>query len=138
MPSRTQVSDWIDRYERAWRSPGTAAVRELFTAEASYQLAPYDEPICGVDEIAAMWEREREGPDEDFTMRSEIVAVDGETAVIRVEVRYGGPPEREYRDLWVMRLRDDGRCSAFEEWPFWPERSRIAPGAIPETPPASP
>jgi ketosteroid isomerase-like protein len=129
MSGRELVADWLERYERAWRSPGTAAVRELFTDEATYQLDPYDDPIAGIDAIAAMWEREREGPDEQFTMRSEIVAVEGETAVVRVEVRYRTPAERDYRDLWVLRLRDDGRCSAFEEWPFWPERSRIAPGA---------
>jgi ketosteroid isomerase-like protein len=128
MTDRRHVAEWLEGYERAWRSAGTAAVRELFTSDATYQLAPYDEPIRGIDAIAAMWEREREGPDEDFTMRPEIVAVEDETAVVRVEVRYVGPG-REYRDLWVLRLRDDGRCCAFEEWPFWPERSRVAPGA---------
>ncbi|WP_327035397.1 hypothetical protein [Micromonospora ureilytica] len=28
--------------------------------------------------------------------------------------------DQEYRDLWVMRFADDGRCRSFEEWPFWP------------------
>ncbi len=46
-----------------------------------------------------MWERERDGPDEPFTISSEIVALDGDTAVVRVEVHYGGPAPREYRDL---------------------------------------
>ena len=32
------------------------------------------------------------------------------------------------RDLWVLRLGDDGRCSWFEEWPFWPEQSPVALG----------
>jgi ketosteroid isomerase-like protein len=128
MTDRVRVSGWVDRYERAWRAPGTAALRELFTDDATYQLAPYDAPIRGIDEIARMWEREREGPDEAFTMRSEIVAVEDDVAVVRVEVRYG-PPEREYRDLWVLRLSDDGRCSAFEEWPFWPQRERVSPQA---------
>jgi hypothetical protein len=44
------------------------------------------------------------------------------TAVVRAEVGYGDPVRQEYRDLWVLRLGNDGRCSWFEEWPFWPER----------------
>ncbi len=33
-------------------------------------------------------------------------------------------------DLWVMRLVDDGRCSWFEEWPFWPEHTYAAQGGL--------
>lgn len=47
-------------------------------------------------------------------------AVDGDTAVVRVEVTYGEPRPGEYRDLWIVRLGADGRCREFEEWPFWP------------------
>jgi hypothetical protein len=69
-----------------------------------------------------MWENEREGPDEVFTLTSEIVAVEGPTAVVRAEVRYGNPVRQEYRDLWLIKFDGDGRCSSFEEWPFWPGR----------------
>jgi hypothetical protein len=53
-------------------------------------------------------------------MESEIVAVEGDAGVARVDVRYGDPVRREYRDLWIIRLGEDGRCLEFEEWPFWP------------------
>ena len=46
----------------------------------------------------------------------------GPTAVVRAEVCYGDPPRQEYRDLWVIRLAGDGRCSWFEEWPYWLQR----------------
>jgi hypothetical protein len=42
-----------------------------------------------------MWEQDRDGPGETFTLASEIVAVDGDTAVVRVEVRYGDPVRQE-------------------------------------------
>jgi hypothetical protein len=29
-------------------------------------------------------------------------------------------PAERWRDLWVIRFGDDGRCVAFEEWPFAP------------------
>lgn len=87
--TRVQLSAWLGEYERAWRTSGTAGLVALFGEGATYQLSPYDEPIAGLDAIAAMWERERAGPDEQFTMSSEIVAIDGDTAVVRVAVATG-------------------------------------------------
>jgi ketosteroid isomerase-like protein len=121
---RAELETWVVDYERAWRTAGTEALARLFTADASYQMEPYEQPYRGLDEIGALWEREREGPDEVFTMESEIVAVDGDTGVVRLEVRYGDPVTREYRDLWIVKLDDSGRCVAFEEWPFSPPGER--------------
>jgi len=117
---RDQVAAWVAAYERAWRAPGTDALANVFTTGAIYLQGPYEQPARGLAAIARMWEGERDGPDELFEMTSEIIAVDGDTAVVRVEVRYGYPAPQEYRDLWVMRFAADGRCAAFEEWPFWP------------------
>ncbi len=124
MATRDQVLTWLAGYERAWRSPGTDALHDIFSEDASYRLSPYDEPIIGIRAISAMWEFERKGPNEQFTMKSEIVAVDDDVAVVRVDVQYA-TPSREYRDLWVIRFDDAGRCRAFEEWPFWPGQPRV-------------
>jgi uncharacterized protein (TIGR02246 family) len=117
---RDQVTTWVDRYERAWRTPGTDALAELFTEDASYSQGPYRESLHGLRAIGQMWEAERDGPDEVFTMESSVVAVDGDTAVVRVEVRYGDPVQ-EYRDLWIMQFDANGRCRHFEEWPYAPD-----------------
>jgi ketosteroid isomerase-like protein len=117
---RTAFQAWIDGYERAWRSPGTGGLGELFTEDARYLHSPYAEPVAGLGAIARIWEAERDGPDEVFTMAAEIVAVEGDTGVARVVVRYGEPVDQEYTDLWVVTFAADGRCSSFEEWPFWP------------------
>jgi hypothetical protein len=124
--TRPHVDAWLARYERAWRTHGTAALDQLFSEDASYLTAPFDPPIVGVVAIADFWERERDGPDEQFTMTSEIVAVEGDTAVARVDVKYAAPPATHYQDLWVMRFDPSGRCRAFEEWPFWPDRPPAA------------
>jgi SnoaL-like domain len=135
---RAQLSEWLAGYERAWRTPGTEVLAELFTQDASYSTAPYEHPHRGLAAIGEMWEAERAGPDEDFSMSSEIVAVDGETGVVRIQVRYGEGEERrerrnrqrqEYRDLWVVRLNDQGLCFHFEEWPYWPPGQQGAPAA---------
>jgi len=122
MTDRARVNRWLADYEAAWRAPGTEGLARVFADDASYLRSPYKEPDVGLDAISRIWDQERDGPGEIFTLATEIVAVDGATAVVRAEVRYGDPVHQEYRDLWVMRLGDDGRCTWFEEWPYWPEQ----------------
>lgn len=115
-----RVSAWVDSYERAWRAAGVGALSALFEQGASYRMSPYEAPAVGLAAIGELWERERQGPDEEFTIEHEVVAAEGDTAVVRVEVEYGGPDRLQYRDLWIVRFAADGRCREFEEWPFWP------------------
>jgi hypothetical protein len=113
------VEQWVDRYERLWRTSGTDGLAELFDRTATYRSDPWSPPIVGLADIARFWDAEREGPDEEFTMTSEVVAVDGDAAVVRVAVEYGATGDR-WRDLWVLTFNPDGGCSSFEEWPFAP------------------
>jgi hypothetical protein len=119
---RASVATWIAAYERGWRTPGTHGLAGLFTHDASYLQGPYRTPVVGLAGIARMWEAEREGPNEAFRMTSEVVAVDGDAAVARIEVWYGDPVTEEFRDIWIMRFDGEGRCRSFEEWPFAPDR----------------
>jgi ketosteroid isomerase-like protein len=133
---RDSVREWLAGYETAWRAPGTDGLASIFTEDATYLQSPYEEPVTGLAAIGRMWEREREGPDEIFTLATDIVAVDGQVAVVRAEVTYGDPVTQEYRDLWVIRFAagGDARCEWFEEWPFWPEQPH-AQSADPLEPP---
>ena len=115
---RDDLARWIAAYERAWRTAGTDSLAELFAPDATYSTGPYARPQRGLAAITELWEREREGPDEVFAMRSEIVAVEGDAGVARIEVAYGEPIERKWRDIWIVRLDDRGRATTFEEWPF--------------------
>jgi ketosteroid isomerase-like protein len=125
----SRVAAWVAAYERAWRTAGTEPLCELFTGDATYSMGPYEDPASGLEEIGALWERERQGPDEEFEMEHRVVAVEGDAAVVRVEVEYGPPQRLEYRDLWIVRFAPDGRCREFEEWPFWPGQQVVAQGA---------
>ena len=71
-----------------------------------------------------MGARARE-PRRGFTLTASVVAEQGNTAVIRVEVEYARA--REYRDLWVVVFDADGLCVDFEEWPYFPGQSITAP-----------
>ena len=125
---RVMVQRWLARYEAAWRASGTEGLADLFARDATYLKSPYEQPVSGLSAIKRMWEEEREGPDEVFTLVTRVIAVDGPVAVVRAEVSYGDPPRQEYRDLWVIRLAGDGRCTWFEEWPYWPGRPYSAGG----------
>jgi ketosteroid isomerase-like protein len=127
MTDRARVRQWLADYEAAWRAPGTEDLARIFTADATYLQSPYEQPVTGLDAIRRMWDEEREGPDEVFSLATEILAVDGPVAVVRAEVHYGDPVPQEYRDLWILRIGEDGRCTWFEEWPYWPELSHSAP-----------
>jgi hypothetical protein len=76
--------------------------------------------LTGLAALSEFWEAERDGPDEGFNLRSEVVAVDGSVAVVRLSVDYADADAGRWRDLWVLRFDGDGRCSEFEEWPFAP------------------
>ena len=121
------LNRWVDAYEAAWRSG--EGVDRLFTRDATYRSWPYGEPYTGIDAIKEFWKKETD-EGEDFTMAREIVAVDGDTGVVHLEVEYTAPKQRDYRDLWIVKLDEAGRCYAFEEWPFWPPGSEggYAPG----------
>lgn len=119
-PDHDGVRRWVADYERLWRSPGTTHLASLFTEDATYLASPWETPVAGLSALAGFWESEREGAEEEFTMTSEVVAVDGPTAVVRVRVDYARAGAGRWRDLWVLRFAEDGRCAHFEEWPFAP------------------
>jgi hypothetical protein len=115
---RSAVSSWIAKYEEAWRTPGTRLLFDLFVPDVSYVPSPWAEGIADLASLATYWEAERDGPNEDFRMMHELVAIEGNTAVARIMVEY--VDDRSWRDLWVLEFANDGRCSRFEEWPFAP------------------
>lgn len=119
---RKSVEQWVDRYEVCWRTPETDQLLELFLPGAIYVPSPWARPLDGLEEIAEFWESERDSANEEFTMSNDVVAVDGDTAVVRVFVEYAASGAGRWRDLWVLRFATDGRCSSFEEWPFAPDQ----------------
>lgn len=56
------VAEWVARYKRSWRSPGTDALREAFTETVSYSPSPWAQPIEGLDALGRFWDASRSGP----------------------------------------------------------------------------
>jgi ketosteroid isomerase-like protein len=123
---RDDVMRWVASYEQAWRERDLDAVGRLFTDDAHYRVSPYAEPAVGHEAIRALW---LDDEDEVFAMTAMPVAVEGSSAVVRVEVRYGEPIRQEYRDLWVLQFAGDRRVEDFEEWAYWPGKRYSAGGS---------
>jgi hypothetical protein len=111
----------METYIMAWKTPGTDALKDIFTENCSYQMSPFRPAVKGLAALADFWEKGRESAAEKFIIQHEKVAIDGNTAVMRVDVHYADPPEH-WKDLWIVTLDTQGRCMAFEEWPFNPDQ----------------
>lgn len=117
MTNRDIVAAWVEGYHRAWRSNDPADIRAIFTDDAVYSRGAHvAEPYVGVDAIVVAWLEHQDEPGT-WTSQWSIVAVDGDTAVVRCETTY---PHEVYDNLWVIRLAEDGRASEFTDW--WVER----------------
>ena len=113
------LETWVAGYVRAWESNDRDDIARLFTDEARYYTAPDREPWRGVDEIVAGWLERHDEPGT-WSFRHEILAVAGDLGFVRGWTRYAQAPTA-YSNLWVVRLRPDGRCVEFTEW--WMEQA---------------
>jgi ketosteroid isomerase-like protein len=118
------VMRWVGAYERAWRDGNRDAVAALFSDDATYRVSPYEPSKIGHEAIKAFW---LDDVGMTFSMNARVIAVDGDVAVVRVDVLYETPREQEYRDLWLLRFAPDGRVADFEEWAYWPGKPYSAP-----------
>lgn len=121
------AQDWLDRYVAAWRSYDGAEIAALFSEDVSYRYHPYGEPVVGRDAVVASWlgEGDADGVsdrDEPGTYDAAYapVAVDGDMVVATGTSEYrddvNGPVTREFRNCFVMRFDDEGRCREFTEY----------------------
>ena len=115
---RSDVGRWLTAYRGAWETDDPGAIAALFTEDATYAPRPFGKPWQGRDEIVANW-IELGDSKNSWQFESEIIAVDGDTAVVRGLTTYpahDNEPEEVYSNIWVVRLAPDGRARSFAEW----------------------
>ncbi|HUC20222.1 MAG TPA: nuclear transport factor 2 family protein [Candidatus Polarisedimenticolaceae bacterium] len=115
--SDAEVKVWVDKYVAAWRVPA-AQLAEIFTEDVSYRPSPWEEPVRGLGQLGPFWDTARAGHNEAFELEREVIAVQNNTAVVRVRVDYAHDTPSKWRDLWVLEFNEAGLCRVFEEWPF--------------------
>jgi len=121
---RDEVVCWVAEYERAWRHEDIDAVANLFATDAAYRVSPYEPSVRGHDAIKALWLQDA---GRTFSMNASVIAVDGDAAVVRVDVVYETPVVEEFKDVWILRFDSDGRVADYEEWAYWPDKTDATP-----------
>jgi hypothetical protein len=116
---KKDMADWVEGYIQAWRSNDPADIGRLFSEGAVYLTGPFDEPWKGRQAIVQAWLGRKDAPGS-YSFSYQVLAVDGRLGVVRGWTKYF-QPEREYSNIWVIQLDDQGRCSEFTEW--WMKRS---------------
>jgi ketosteroid isomerase-like protein len=104
---------WIDAYRAAWESNDAEAVAALFTLDGVYKAEPW-EAWSGREAIVAGWLEHADEPG-DTTFHWWHVARDGDLWILEARTRYRSLG-RDYANLWLVELDDEGRARGFSEW----------------------
>ena len=122
--TRADFEQWLQRYRTAWATDDPQEIGALFTEDAVYSPWPFSKPWAGRERIVAKWV-ERGDSKNPWQFESEVVAVDGDTGVVKGLTTYPAhddQPEDAYSNIWVIRLEPDGRARSFAEW--WIQRPK--------------
>ena len=114
------MSNWAARYFDAWRSNDRAMVESLFTEEAIYFYGPFREPARGREEIVRRWIEN--GAPANFEAQHEVIAVNGDTAVIHWRVSFD---DTVMDGVLIVTFDERGQCREHREW-YEVERRRPA------------
>ncbi|KAA0960315.1 hypothetical protein FQ142_15940 [Microbacterium sp. ANT_H45B] len=109
----TAGEKWTAAYVGAWTSNDPAQIAALFSEDARYLTNPDSEPRVGRADIVAGWLEDLDDPDT-WSFEWWIVREDAGFVVIEGRTKY--PAERDYLNLWIVRLDDEGRATEFTEW----------------------
>ena len=104
---------WIDAYVDAWESNEPAAIANLFTPDGVYRIEPWWIQT-GREEIVAGWLEHADKPG-DTSFHWWHVARDGDLWIVEARTRYHNLG-RDYANLWLVELDDEGRARGFSEW----------------------
>jgi ketosteroid isomerase-like protein len=111
---RARAADWVGRYLRAWESNDPTDIAALFADDAIYRPTPQSDGWRGRDAIVREWLGRKDDPG-GWEFEHEVLAVDGDLAVVRGVTRYK-PPSDTYENLWLIRIGEDGRAREFVEY----------------------
>jgi SnoaL-like domain len=109
-----RLDRWMDGYLLAWSSNDPAHIAAIFSPDAVYDPQTADGEWDGIDQITQKW-LEIDDQEDNWEFEWMPLVEDDEVAVITARTRYFDPP-MSYRNLFIIRFDEDGRCYDFTEW----------------------
>jgi ketosteroid isomerase-like protein len=118
LPTRTgrmasAGADWVAGYVAAWESNDPEQIGALFSDDAVYLTSPDAEPRRGREQIIGGW---LEDLDEPGTWSFDWKIIHEDEGFVVVQGRTEYPADKDYLNLWVIRLDLDGRATEYTEW----------------------
>jgi ketosteroid isomerase-like protein len=110
---RDTIAAWVFRYVQAWASNDAADIGALFSDDVRYFRSPYGTPWEGRDAVVAGWLDARDEPGT-WNFRFEVLGVDDNLGFVQGWTEYRD--DKNYMNLWVIRLNEAGECTQFTEW----------------------
>ena len=112
------VDTWLAAYGAAWESRDPDAAAALFTADATYQETPFDDPFTGRDAIRDYWSTvTADQADIDFDY--DVVAVSGDIGTALWSARFrsiSGDVPVELNGVFVLEFASPGEVDSLREW----------------------
>ena len=109
-----RLEAWMDGYVLAWSTNEAEHISALFTEDAVYDTQTGDGERDGLADIIDWWIA-ADDDEENWDFEWQPLVETDDLAVITGRTRYFEPP-MSYRNLFVVRFVDDGRCYDFTEW----------------------
>lgn len=130
------VTQWQDRFIRAWEGQDTDLFLTLFTEDASYQDTPFTQPFLARN-FRTFWDGlAREQSDNRMWFTESFLLPDRRALAIwnclTNSLRRGGQ-RVEANGVMLLAFAADGRCRELREWQHWrfagaPLETRSFPG----------
>jgi ketosteroid isomerase-like protein len=115
---RATFESWLDAYKRAWETRDPEAAASLFTANATYQETPFEDPVRGREGIRDYWwdvTRYQEGIEFSYEVLATTEA--GGIAHWRSGfTRLTSNSAVELDGIFLMKFDADDKCTEFREW----------------------
>ena len=106
-------AEWVAGYVAAWESNDPEQIGALFSDDAVYLTSPDAEPRRGRQQIVAGWLEDFDEPDT-WAFDWRLVHEDEGFVVVQGRTEYRA--DKDYLNLWIIRLDADGRATEFTEW----------------------
>ena len=110
------LSEWIERYRRAWEQADDEAVGALFTEGATYRSNPFREPYVGRDAIRTYW-RQATASQENVRVAFGEPVVQGRRVAVEwwTQMTDEGETLRLVGAL-ILHFDENGFCDALREY----------------------